>query len=67
MILSKKIIFEDIFEKIAKGWETTELPSVGDGLRVSEILLAAIHNSGLKVAGLEKIINGNPDIEYPIT
>ena len=67
VILSKKIIFEDIFQKIAKDWEATELPSVGDGLRVSEILLAALQNNGLKASGLDKIINDNPGIEYPIT
>jgi len=40
---------------------------VKSGLRVSEILLAAIKNSGLKARLLENIIKDNPSMSFPIT
>ena len=67
LVLSKTIIFEDIFEKIVKEWHTNDLPSVKSGLRVSEILLAAIKNSGLKARVLGNIIKDNPSMSFPIT
>ena len=67
LTLSKTIIFENVFEKIVNEWNSNKLPNVKSGLRVSEILLAAIKNNRLKAEYVENIIKNNPSIKYPIT
>ena len=62
-----QISFPDIFSDIAVNWQSSTLPDVEDGLMVSELMLASLHNNGKKRRCLDDILSSNQSIKFPIT
>ena len=58
--------FPDIFSDIAVNWQINVIPDVKDGLTVSELMLASLHNNGKKRRLLEDILSRNQPIKFPI-